>query len=89
VDRQQRREIEHDGHDKRVVPIFAEARPDLEAARAEATKDAEFVITIPTVERFRTGAGKQPNLGTRMQKIIQRAGLQPWPKLLHNLRLPR
>jgi integrase len=79
----------HEGHDKRVVPIFAELRPYLEAARAEALKDAEYVVTIPAVERFRNGTGKKPNLGTRMQKIIRQAGLEPWPKLFQNLRTSR
>jgi hypothetical protein len=79
----------HDGHEKRVVPLFAELRPFLEAARAEAATDAEYVITIPAVERFRSGVGKKPNLGTRMQQIVRGAGLQPWPKLFHNLRATR
>ena len=79
----------HEGHEKRVVPIFSELRPYLEAARAEGDKDAEYVITIPAVERFRSGAGKKPNLGTQMQRIIRGAGLKPWPKLFHNLRASR
>jgi integrase len=78
----------HEGHDKRVVPVFAELRPYLEAARAEAPKDEEYVITIPSVADFRRG-GPRPNLGTRMQKIVKRAGLKPWPKLFHNLRASR
>jgi hypothetical protein len=79
----------HEGHEKRVVPLFAELRPYLEAARAEADKDAEYVITIPAVERFRNGSGKKPNLATRMQKFIRQAGLKPWPKLFQNLRTSR
>jgi hypothetical protein len=79
----------HEGHEKREVPVFAELRPFLEAAKAQADQDAEYVIAIPTVERFRSGAGKKPNLGTRMGKIIRRAGLEPWPKLFHNLRASR
>jgi integrase len=79
----------HEGHDKRVVPIFAELRPYLETARAEASRGEEHLITIPAVERFRRGTGKKPNLGTRMQKIIRQAGLTPWPKLFQNLRTSR
>ena len=78
----------HDGKESRVVPIFAELRPYLEAARAEA-KDAEYVITIQAIDQFRRGIGKSPNLGTRMKKIIRRAGLKQWPKLFHNLRASR
>jgi integrase len=79
---------QYDGKESRVVPIFPELRPYLEAAKAEAAKGAEHVITIASVERFRQG-GPSPNLGTRMQKIVKRAGLTPWPKLFHNLRATR
>lgn len=33
------------------------------------------------------GAGK--NLGTQLKRIVERAGLQPWPKIFHNLRASR
>jgi len=79
---------QYEGKESRVVPIFPELRPYLEAAKAEAAKGAEYVVTIPSVARFRAG-GPSPNLGTRMQKIVQRAGLTPWPKLFHNLRATR
>ena len=71
-----------------MVPIFPELRPYLEAAKAEAKRGAEFVLTIRSVERSRQN-GKPANLGTRMAKIIRRAGLEPWPKLFHNLRATR
>src|SRR5262249_42115382 len=77
-----------EGHESREVPIFAELRPYLEAAKAEAAKDEEYVITIPSVAVFRAG-GPSPNLGTRMQKIIRRAGVSVWPKLFQNLRATR
>jgi integrase len=80
---------QHDGHEKRVMPIFAKLRPYLEAAKAEAARDTEFVISIPAVERFRNGTGKKPNLSTRIKKIIKKAGLKPWPKLFQNLRSSR
>jgi integrase len=73
----------HEGHDSRVVPIFAELRPYLEAARAESPKDAEHVLTI------RTMRAAKPNPRTTMEKIIKKAGLTPWPKLFHNLRASR
>jgi len=79
---------QYEGKDSRVVPIFPELRPYLEAAKESAAKSAEHVITIPSVAAFRDG-GPSPNLGTRMQKIVKRAGLTPWPKLFHNLRATR
>ncbi len=79
----------HEGHESRVVPLFPELRPHLEAARNEAAKDAEYVITIPAVVRSRRSKEPAANLGTRMQKIIKLAGLKVWPKLFHNLRATR
>ena len=79
---------QHEGKESRVVPIVPELRPYLEAAKAEAPKGEEYVVTIPSVAVFRDG-GPSPNLGTRMQKIVRRAGLKVWPKLFHNLRATR
>jgi integrase len=73
----------HEGHESRVVPIFAELRPYLEAAWNESPKDAEFVITI------RTMRARKANPRTTMTKIVKAAGLKPWPKLFHNLRASR
>jgi hypothetical protein len=37
----------HEGKESRVVPIFHELRPFLEAAWDEAEEGAKYVITIP------------------------------------------
>ena len=71
----------HEGGECRIVPIFPELRPLLEAGFDEAPGGAEFVVT-----RYRD---KNANLRTQLQKIIKRAGLKPWPKLFHNLRASR
>ncbi len=71
----------HDGKDSRVVPIFPELRPYLDAVWDEAERGAEFVIT-----RYRDS---NANLRTQFLRIIERAGLEPWPKLFHNLRATR
>lgn len=71
----------HESGGIRVCPIFPELRPYLEAARKAADPGAEFVITGCRC----TNA----NLRTRFRKIIARAGLEPWPKLFHNLRASR
>ncbi|MSR59251.1 MAG: integrase [Planctomycetaceae bacterium] len=69
----------HAGKESRVIPIFPELRPHLEAAFDAAPEGAEFCITKiqPT------------SPGTHMKRIIRRAGLTPWPKLFHNLRATR
>ena len=71
----------------RVVPIFATLKPYLEEAFEVASEGAEYVV--PGEHRE---AAKQPggwmncNLRTQFLKLIKRAGLQPWPRLFHNLR---
>ena len=63
------------------MPIFPELLPILDAAWDAAPEGAEFVIT-----RFRNG---ETNLRTGLERIIEKAGLIPWPKLFQNLRSTR
>ena len=71
----------HDGKSERIIPLFPELRPILEAAWDEAPEGTEFVIT-----RCRD---TNQNLRTQLQRIIAKAGLKGWPKLFHNLRATR
>lgn len=71
----------HEGKAFRVMPIFPELRPYLLMAFEGAKPGTNFVI-----ERTRDNG---VNWRTQMQRIIKRAGLQPWPKLFHNLRASR
>jgi hypothetical protein len=64
-----------------MIPIFPELRVLLLDAFTEAEPGAEFIIT-----RYRDG---KQNLRTQFERIIRRAGLDPWPKLFHNLRSSR
>jgi integrase len=68
----------HEGGAMRIVPIFPELRPYLEEAQELYGDKSEFVIC-----RYRSA---NANLGTQLLKIINRAGVKPWPKLFHNLR---
>ena len=65
----------------RWVPIFSELKPYLEEAWELAPEGAVHVIA-----RYRDASC---NLRTQLQRIIKRAGLEPWPKLFHNLRATR
>lgn len=65
----------------RLIPIFPELKPYLEDAQEVAREGAVYVI-----ERHRVSSG---NLSTTMRRIIERAGLEPWPKLYQNLRSTR
>jgi integrase len=71
----------HEGHESRVVPLFPELRPYLEAVSAVASKGDKFVIT-----RYRD---VNSNLRTQLKRIITKAGLTSWPKLFQNLRATR
>ena len=67
-------------HKARVVPIFPELRPYLEQAYDEAGEGAKRVFN---------NIGGATNLRTHMQRIIKKAGVEPWPKLFQNLRSTR
>jgi len=71
----------HEGGESRLVPIFPELRPYLAEAFEKAPDGAEYVIT-----RYRC---KNTNLRTQFERIIRRAGAEPWPKLFQNLRASR
>jgi integrase len=71
----------HEGKASRVVPIFPELKPHLDAVWDAAPEDAEFVIT-----KYRDS---NSNLRTQLQRIMARAGISAWPKLFQNLRSTR
>ena len=73
---------------RRVVPMFARLRPYLEEAWDMAEEGQTHVIPetlyLPAANGPRGWNGC--NLRTTFQKIVGRAGLDPWPRLFHNLR---
>ncbi len=71
----------HLGGDSRVIPLFPEIRQPLLDCFERAEPGQEFVIT-----KYRSPNCK---LRTQLERIILRAGLTPWPKLLHNMRASR
>ncbi len=71
----------HVGHESRIIPIFPELMPHLEAAWEAASPGAEYLIN-----RYRN---KGSNMRTQMTRIVKRAGLTPWPRIFHNLRSSR
>ena len=71
----------HEGKASRVVPIFPELRPYLEAVWEQAEPGTFWVIT-----RYREATC---NLRTNLERIIEKAGLAAWPKLWQNLRATR
>jgi integrase len=71
----------HAGKASRIMPLFPELQPYLQAAWEAAPEGAEYVIT-----RWRT---TETNLRSRLHDIITAAGLQPWPKAFVALRSTR
>ncbi len=71
----------HEGRAYRVIPIFPELLPHLEAAFHAAPEGAVHVI-----QRYRDSA---VNLRTSLLRYLARAGVTPWPRLWQNLRSSR
>jgi integrase len=71
----------HSGKEDRVVPIFAELRPFLDAVFEKTADSSKFVIT-----RYRD---TKANLLIQLERIILNAGLTPWQKPFENLRNSR
>jgi len=71
----------HAGHESRLVPLFPELRPFLEAVWDAAEPGQKHIIT-----RYRNPGG---NMRTQLARIVKRAGLEPWPRIFHNLRSSR
>jgi integrase len=71
----------HEGKELRITPLFPELRRELEAWRAVAPADREFVL--------KPAISPKTNLRTGLIKILKRAGIKPWPKLYQNLRSSR
>ena len=70
----------HEGCGERIIPLFPEIRDHLLTVFEQAPEGAEKVIG-----RYRQGS----NLNPQLRRIIQHAGLTPWPRTWHNLRASR
>ncbi len=68
----------HPGRDRRIVPILPHVLPLLQEVFDQAAEGERWIIS-----RYRD---QTMNLRTQLMRIIDRAGLTPWPKLFHNLR---
>jgi len=71
----------HEGGASRTIPLFPELKPALLGAFEQAEEGSEYIIT-----RYRKS---NTNLRTQFNRIIKRAGYEPWPKLFQNLRSTR
>ena len=78
------------GKEWRVIPLFPELRPYVQAVLGELLVDfdpkLQRLSEQPVITRYRDA---NSNLRTQLERIIQKAGLKPWPKLFQNLRSTR
>lgn len=70
-----------EGRGSRDIPLFPELDKPLHDVFDQAEDGAEYVIT-----RYRRA---NANLRTQLERILKRAGLEPWPRLFQNLRSSR
>jgi integrase len=80
----------HEGKAERVIPLFPELRPYLQAVLDELLADfdpkAHRLSEQPVITRYRD---TNANLRTQLHRIIRKAKLTPWPKVFQNLRSTR
>lgn len=81
----------HDGRGIREIPMFPELKQPLQEAFEHADAGVEFVISKnrPATLQDASGNWRNANLRTQFKKLIERAGVEPWPKLFQNLRSTR
>ena len=80
----------YDGKESRTIPLFPELRMYLEEAFELAEPGQTHVVGGNHLAKATRPTGwKSCNLRTSFGKLIKRAGLEPWPRLFHNLRSSR
>lgn len=77
----------YEGKGSRVIPLFADLRPFLEEAFELAAAGQTHVVSGNHLAKAQGPNGwRNCNLRTTFEKLVRRAGLEPWPRLFHNLR---
>ena len=80
----------YDGKESRAIPLFEDLRPFLEEAFELAVPGQSHVVGGNHLAKANGPTGwKNCNLRTTFEKLVKRAGLEPWPRLFHNLRSSR
>src|SRR5262245_54819262 len=80
----------YDGKGTRTIPLFPELRTYLEEAYELAEPGQTHVVGGDHLAKANGPTGwKCCNLRTTFGKLVKRAGLEPWPRLFHNLRSSR
>ena len=82
---------EHCGKGLRKIPLFPHIEECLTEAFEQAPEGSIYVVEkhAPVYlrgQKERIYISRQGNIGTQFRKIILRAGIEPWGKLIQNLR---
>jgi integrase len=78
------------GKAMRTIPMFPELQLVLSEAFEQAEDGAQYVVGGGYRKAALTPSGwRNCNLRTQFERLLKRAGLQPWPRLFHNLRASR
>ena len=75
----------------RIIPFFPHVEECLRDAFGQAPEGAIYVVEKHAPlhlrgKKERVDVSQQGNISTTFRKIIRRAGIAPWSKLIHNLR---
>ncbi len=77
----------HQGKPHRIIPLFPLLRPHLAAAFEHVAEGSEYVFPDEYRKRATGPSGwRNANLRTQFERIIRRAGVDPWTRLWHSLR---
>ena len=71
----------HSGKGSRIIPLFPELRPLLQSLYDKAEDKGGFVFPREEVN--------ESSIRFRLLSTLNRLGIEPWPKLFHNLRATR
>ncbi len=76
----------HVGGGQRVIPLFPELVKPLLEALEQAPEKAVYVIERHRSQAEMPGGWRSCNFRTTFEKLISRAGFEPWPKPFHAMR---
>jgi integrase len=76
----------HPGGGQRVIPLFPELLAPLNEAFEQAPEGAVYVVTRHRSQAEAPGGWRNSNFRTTFEKMITRAGLEPWAKPFHAMR---
>ena len=77
----------HAGKAQRIIPLFPEVREFLDRLWSVAADGATLVFSkLQRSAQFSATGWQAVNLRTTFLKIVKRAGVEPWPRLFHNMR---